>query len=66
MPLGEQFINNINNCCAGRSEFFIRAEPERERGRMERGGEKPRGRGRGQRNSVFCIKKPPTKMQAAS
>ena len=31
--------------------FFLRAEPERERGRVERGVEKPRGRGLGQRNT---------------
>ena len=37
-------------CCAARSEFLIRAEPEREQGRIERGGEKSRGRGLGQRN----------------
>ena len=41
-------------CCAGRSEFFVRA------GRsgattLERGVEKPRGRGLGQRNTNFLL-----------
>ena len=41
--------------CKARSEFFLRAEPERERGQIERGDEKPRGRGLGQRNTGFRV-----------
>ena len=36
--------------------FFLRAEHERERGRVKRGDEKPRGRGLGQRNISFSKK----------
>ena len=37
-------------CCAGRSEFFHPSGARAERGLIERGCEKPRGRGLGQRN----------------
>ena len=43
-------------CCAGRSAFGRRAEPERSEGgwsEAERSGAKWRGRGLGQRNTGF-------------
>ena len=36
-----------------RSEVFRPSGAERERGRVERGDEKPRGRGLGQRNMII-------------
>ena len=37
--------------CAARSGFFSPSEARAQQGRMERGDEKPRGRGLGQRNT---------------